>query len=142
LTAGVATKCSNSACLTCFVGGLYCSSCIDNYTLIGGSCIRCLDPNAVSCLSTNLNYSTLCVATYSAAFSSISVGGYCLSCADNCLKCDINGPSNCDPSQCILGFVQLIGTLNCMACYNSCPVCDSNDLNKCLECGPYRYTNA
>jgi hypothetical protein len=90
---------------------------------------------------TNLNYSTSCAPKYTTAFSVGAVGGYCQSCAANCFKCDINGPSNCDPSQCILGFAQLTGTLNCTACYNSCPVCDSNDLNMCLNCGPRRYSN-
>jgi len=141
VVAGVATKCSNSMCLTCISGEVSCSSCFDGYSLIGGSCIACLDANAISCLSTNLNYSTLCAPKYSAAVSSTSAGGYCLPCSINCLKCDINGPGNCDPLQCMLGFVQLTGTLNCTACYNSCPICDSNDLNLCLNCGPRRYNN-
>jgi hypothetical protein len=140
IVAGTATQCTNALCTTC-ISGAICDSCINGYILIGGSCIACLDRNAVSCLPTNLNYSTNCAPKYSAAFSSASVGGYCLPCAANCLKCDINGPSNCDPSQCMLGWVQLTGTLNCTACYNSCPICDSNDLNLCLKCGPRRYKN-
>lgn len=141
LFAGVANKCSNSDCMTCLSGGVTCSSCFDRHTLIGGSCIACLDPNAISCLSSNFNYSTQCVPKYSASFSSTSPGGYCLPCAANCLKCDINGPANCDPSQCMLGFVQLTGTLNCTACLGLCPICDSNNLNLCLSCGPSRYNN-
>jgi hypothetical protein len=141
IVAGVATKCSTSICLTCASGSMTCSSCFDGYTLIGGSCIACLDPNAVSCLPANLNYSTLCTYKYSAAVTSTSAGGYCQPCAINCLKCDINGPANCDPSQCVLGFVQLTGTLNCTACFNSCPVCDSNNPNICLNCGPRRYSD-
>jgi proprotein convertase subtilisin/kexin type 5 len=65
-----------------------------------------------------------------------------LPCAANCLKCDINGPRNCDSTQCTLGFVQLTGTLNCTACFNSCPVCDPNNLNSCLDCGPFRYASS
>jgi len=141
LVAGVPSKCSNSVCLTCISGETACSSCFDGYILVGGSCVPCLDPNAISCLFTNRNYSTLCAPKYSASVSSTSAGGYCLPCSTNCLKCDINGPGKCDPLQCMLGFVQLTGTLNCTACYNSCPFCDSNDLNICLNCGPRRYNN-
>ena len=128
-------------CLTCISGGIACSSCYQGHVLVGGSCLACLDPNALACLPTNLNFSISCTPKYSAATSSSSSGGYCLPCASNCLKCDINGPGNCDSLMCLLGFVQLSGTLNCTACFNSCPICDSNDPNLCLDCGSGRYTD-
>jgi len=142
LISGMVSQCSNSNCMTCSPGTSVCTSCYNSYNLVSGSCIQCLDPNAISCLSTSLNYSTSCIPKYSAATSSTSVGGYCLPCAANCLKCDINGPGNCDTRQCTLGFVQLTGTLNCAACFSSCPVCDSNNPSLCLDCGSFRYSSS
>jgi proprotein convertase subtilisin/kexin type 5 len=141
LNIGLAAKCANALCLTCLSGQVTCSSCFDGYTLVGGSCQACLDPYAISCFSNNLAWSILCLPKYSSAASNSSNLGKCSSCAPNCFKCDINGPGNCDPSQCDLGFVQLTDTLNCTACFKSCPVCDYNDLNKCLNCGPHRYSD-
>jgi hypothetical protein len=141
ISEGIAIKCTSSTCLTCVTGAPACTSCFSGSVLIGGSCRPCTDPNATLCLSTNLNYSTSCASKYSAASSNTYAGGYCLPCAINCLKCDINGPGNCDYSQCIRGYVQITGTLNCTACFNSCPVCDPTNLNACLECGSNRYTD-
>jgi hypothetical protein len=124
--------------LTCVSGTSACDSCFNGKILIGGSCLSCTDPNAISCYSSNLNFSISCVPKYSAASFNNSVG-YCLPCASNCLKCDINGPGNCDPWQCIRGYTQQIDTLNCTACFNSCPVCSPTNLNTCLDCGPSRY---
>ena len=138
---GVASKCSLSNCLTCTSGGAICTSCSDGNTIVGGSCIACLDHNAISCLSTNLNYSTTCIPKYSVETSNTNSGKNCLPCGNNCLKCDINGPGNCDSYQCMIGFVQLKGYINCTACVNYCAVCDTNNLNLCLNCGPYRYSD-
>jgi hypothetical protein len=106
--------------------------------LVGGTCLSCLDPYAISCLPNNLSYSILCIPKYSVSKTYYSL---CLPCSDNCLQCNVNGPGNCDFYHCMLGFIQLKGTLNCTACFNSCPVCDSNDLNVCLSCGPSRYSD-
>ena len=125
--------------MTCISGTSSCASCFNGSVLVGGSCLTCLDTHAIACLSTNLNYSISCAPKYSAARSNISAGGYCLPCADNCLKCDVNGPGNCDSSQCVLGYVQITGTLNCTACFYSCPLCDSTNPNTCLDCGKHRY---
>ena len=131
--------------MTCVPGTKSCKSCFDGYTLVAGSCLSCLDPNSVYCRPTNLNYSVLCYPKYSIGTSNTSNTTSsvrcCQPCADNCLKCDVNGPGNCDSSQCILGFVQLTGTLNCTACINSCPICNAVNPNICLDCGPSRYSD-
>lgn len=117
-------------------------SCFDFYALIGGKCVPCMDPYAVSCLKTNLNYSIFCIPKYTVQTSKYYINRQCIPCADNCLKCDVTGPGNCDTYQCMLGFVQLRGFLNCTACFNSCPVCDPDNLNLCHTCGPSRYIDA
>jgi hypothetical protein len=139
---GVTTQCINSTFSACFSGTSACTNCFSGSVLVGGSCLPCTDPNATLCLSTNLNYSTSCAPRYSAASYSNFAGGYCLPCASNCLKCDVNGPGKCDSWQCIRGYVQLTGTLNCTACFNSCSKCDPTNLNTCLDCGPSCYTDA
>jgi len=138
---GIIMQCVNPICQTC-TGGIYlCTSCVNGYSLQNGNCLACLDLNALTCLPTNLNYSITCSPGYTTASSAsaVSTGGFCLPCSANCLKCDFNGPYNCDAFQCTLGFVQLLGTTNCTACLNSCPVCDNNNLNLCIDCGPRRY---
>ena len=126
--------------MTCLSGTQTCKSCYDGYTLVAGNCVACYDPSAIFCLPTNLNYSVRCYPKYSVEIYNASWSS-CQPCADNCLQCDTNGPGNCDSSQCILGFVQLIGTFNCTACINSCPICDSTNLSTCLDCGPNRYSD-
>ena len=138
---GETLKCYNETCRTCTIWYTACDSCFNGYVLFGGYCYLCADPNALSCLVTNLNYSISCSPGYTTATtnSTASTGGFCLLCSANCLKCDFNGPYNCDAFQCTLGFVQLLGTTNCTACLNSCPVCDNNNLSLCIDCGPRRY---
>lgn len=134
--------CTNTTCRTCSYRYAGCQSCFYGYVLSNGYCYLCLDSNALSCSSTNFNYSLSCYAGYTSAYSSFSTGGFCLPCSQNCLKCDLNGPHQCDPFRCALGFVQLTGTTNCTACLNFCSVCDKNNINNCIDCGPRRYKDS
>jgi hypothetical protein len=136
---GTVVDCVYFLCRTCTVNNNLCTSCFNGYSLRNGNCSACIDLNALTCLPNNLNYSLSCFPEYTASGGNTSAGGFCQPCAGNCLRCDFNGPNTCDAFQCVLGFVQLLGTTNCTACLSSCPVCDNNDLNRCIDCGPRRF---
>lgn len=139
---GAIGKCDKT-CRTCSPNDpTFCLTCYDSNSIMGGQCVSCKDPNALSCLSTNANYSLTCVGGYSASATATLAGGYCSACAINCKRCDSAGPGSCDDGQCAVGYVMMAGSTECIACYNSCSVCDPNDLNICKDCGALRYIDA
>jgi hypothetical protein len=136
--AGTLIKC-DTTCKSC--SGKTASDCLTCYqgqALNGGQCQGCTDPNALTCLPTNVGFVSVCKLGYSSAFyivnGTVQNGGTCQPCGLNCLKCDQNGPGTCDLNKCFEGYVQLSGTTNCSACFGGCPQCSTSDLSFCLRC--------
>ena len=121
-----------------------CTSCYYGKALAGGICGSCTDTNAVSCLETDAGYSTSCIPGFTSAFYTDSTGtkqqgGTCRACSLFCLKCDQNGPGNCDSGNCIAGYAQLINTVNCTACFGGCPKCSPTNPSFCEQCPAGQY---
>lgn len=112
-----------------------CLSCYSGFVLVGGNCKRCNDTKALTCTQ-SVNSTTFTLSCIPGFTSSID--GICVSCASNCIKCDINKAGSCDQGGCGTGFAQFGSSLLCVACFNGCATCDS-DPNVCTSCIPSQY---
>lgn len=141
---GIILPCDPS-CKTCSGStSSSCTSCYFGKALKGGSCIACTDSNALTCLSTNADYSLTCKSGYTSTYTSISggsqqTGGVCRACSSFCDKCDNSGAGNCDKGHCFPGFVRFTNTPNCTACFSGCATCTTSNLNECLSCPAGQY---
>lgn len=135
----------DSSCKTC--SGRTAKNCTSCYmgSLNGGVCTACNDNNALDCLPSGPAFASHCASGYTSAFYTSSImivvmGGRCMACINNCHKCDITGPRNCDLNECYMGFVQIRGTTNCTQCPGGCPSCSTDDPNVCLFCPSGQHT--
>lgn len=96
----MAIKCHTS-CKSCSTGNPEnCRSCFDGTALEGQKCKKCKDENALTCASTNIEFSLTCQRGYSTK----STPGKCTKCGNKCLKCDIADTGKCDPNSCDSGY--------------------------------------
>lgn len=138
LVSGKLFKCS-SACKTCSNSpnkntGEYsiCLTCPKGSNFNAGTCSRCTDKNALSCMARNSSHSLTCKPGY------VVQNAVCLACLDNCLKCANKGAGSCDTGGCMTGYFQSKNKPYCVKCFNGCVKCGSNP-NNCLQCGDYKY---
>ena len=85
IVSGLIVKC-DASCKTCAgTTSSLCLSCYFGKALNGGTCTDCTDANALTCLSSNAAYSTLCKTGYSATFyvskGVVTGGGSCFACS-------------------------------------------------------------
>ena len=133
-------------CLTCasYLVSI-CTSCYPGSVLKSGTCVSCVDPNALLCSSLDPSYALVCRQGYTGgaySTSSAITGGTCQPCASFCSSCFFNGPGQCDSNGCTKGTVQITGTTNCTKCFGGCVKCAQGDPNVCLDCGARRYMNS
>lgn len=100
--------------------------------------MACSDPHAFTCSSHDVSYSLSCEPGYTAGFLN-NMGGFCYSCADNCMHCDASGLGKCDSGRCDSGFVVLTGTTVCTQCNGGCAICSKADASVCISCGQGSY---
>lgn len=103
-----------------------CTSCYSGKAN-SGTCISCSDLNCQDCSIDAFS----CANCYSGFTVKL---GKCVACANNCVKCNINGAGLCDSNGCIRGYTSLSGRNLCVKCPNGCSTCKSGDFTTCLSC--------
>jgi len=132
LNVTVCLQCDKS-CLTCNITNtLECFSCQPGQNLFSGKCLSCSDIHCDNCEKNN-EFCLTCKPGFT------SVNGICFACADNCVKCDIIGPSFCDEDKCDIGFAR-IRLDKCGQCLLGCSKCLTTNVATCMQCPDGTYS--